>query len=109
MMRLTLHRAKTRHLPHQPLLRLAAATRIFGKQLPALLGEIEQDRPALEYGQRRTAADGLMVDDRGQAAIGVDTPIFGGQDRKSVGKGKRGPVRVDLGGRGKINKKKKIN
>src|SRR3546814_9096099 len=72
MMRLTLHRAKTRHLPHQPLLRLAAATRIFGKQLPALLGEIEQDRPALEYGQRRTAADGLMVDDRGQAAIGVD-------------------------------------
>src|SRR3546814_10838687 len=27
----------------------------------------------------RTAADGLMVDDRGQAAIGVDPPIFGGQ------------------------------
>src|SRR3546814_7855823 len=81
MMRLTLHRAKTRHLPHQPLLRLAASARIFGKQLPALFGEIEQDRPALEYGQRRAAADGLMVDDRGQAAVGVDPPIFGGQMR----------------------------
>src|SRR3546814_7386074 len=29
--------------------------------------------------QRRAAAYGLMVDDRGQAAVGVDPPIFGRQ------------------------------
>src|SRR3546814_2684071 len=81
MMRLTLHRTKARHLPHEPLLSLAAAARVFGKQPAALFGEIEQDRAALEHRQRRTAAYGLMVDDRGQAAVGVDPPIFGGDRR----------------------------
>src|SRR3546814_2767992 len=79
MMRLTLHRTKARHLPHEPLLSLAAAARVFRKQPAALFGEIEQDRAALEHRQRRAAAYGLMVDDRGQAAVGVDPPIFGGQ------------------------------
>src|SRR3546814_12846104 len=79
MMRLTLHRTKARHLPHEPLLSLAAAARVFRKQPAALFGEIKQDRAALEHRQRRAAAYGLMDDDRGQAAGGVDPPIFGRQ------------------------------
>src|SRR3546814_12451576 len=79
MMGLTLHRTKARHLPHEPLLSLAAAARVVRKQPAALFGEIKQDRAALEHRQRRAAAYGLMVDDRGQAAVGVDPPIFGRQ------------------------------
>src|SRR3546814_8695590 len=74
---LTLHRTKARHLPHEPLLSLAAEARVFRKQPAALFGEIEQDRAALEHRQRRTAAYGLMVDDRGQAAVRVDPPQIG--------------------------------
>src|SRR3546814_2552655 len=62
-----------------PLLCLSASAWVGWQKRSALYGAIEQDRTYLEYGQRRAATDRIMIDDRGQTAVGVDAAIFGGQ------------------------------
>src|SRR3546814_12525409 len=61
MMRLTLHRTKARHLPHEPLLSLAAAARVFRKQPAALFGEVKQDRAALDQRRPEERREGIEV------------------------------------------------
>ncbi|MNG40493.1 hypothetical protein D3C84_1290920 [compost metagenome] len=46
------HRSDTTHLKHQPLDRLIPGGRLLGQQLPALVGQVDQNRPGFDQRQR---------------------------------------------------------
>src|SRR3546814_10225770 len=65
------HRPDAAHLPHHPLDRLVTRSRIGRKELPALVGEIDQDRARFEQRERFAARSGRIVN-RGNLAIGIE-------------------------------------
>src|SRR3546814_11629641 len=64
-------RADAAHLPHHPLDRLVTRSRIGREELPALVGEIDQDRARFEQRERLSARP-VGVIDRRDLAVGIE-------------------------------------
>jgi hypothetical protein len=70
------HRPQPAHLPHQPRNRFPPRGRIGGDELARLVGQVQQDRTALEQADRLTAG-AVGIDDCGDLAVGVEAEEFG--------------------------------
>jgi hypothetical protein len=75
--RLTAHRAKPGHLPHQPLQRYVSRATIFRQELAGLLGDVLKYRARFKNGVRPAAKGRIAVNDGRQFMVGIDHPELG--------------------------------